>query len=107
MISMDKKYRTKDGRQVRLYAVDGVGPYCVHGAVKICETWYAREWTDKGIGNCSDFNLIEVVMIPEYWVVFNENGVNCYVVGLDPSSVIRSSEFTIHHPAQEKPNGTQ
>ena len=33
MIDMKKKYRTKDGREVRIYATDGVGHYPVHGAV--------------------------------------------------------------------------
>jgi hypothetical protein len=32
MISMDKQYRTRDGREVRIYAVDGGGKYPIHGA---------------------------------------------------------------------------
>jgi hypothetical protein len=34
MISMDKKYRTRDGREVRIYATDGAECLSVHGAIK-------------------------------------------------------------------------
>ena len=31
-MSMDKKYRTRDGKEVRIYAVDGCGDYPIHGS---------------------------------------------------------------------------
>lgn len=34
MINKDKTYRTRDGREVRIYATDGVGNQCVHGAYR-------------------------------------------------------------------------
>ena len=34
MISKDKTYRTQDGREVRIYATDGFGNQCVHGAYR-------------------------------------------------------------------------
>lgn len=39
MIDINKKYRTKDGREVRIYATDGAEPYPVHGSVKTGGTW--------------------------------------------------------------------
>ena len=62
MISMDKKYRTRGGREVRIYAVDGGGVHCVHGAVKNPEGWAMCSWMQGGSempleGSC---DLIEV-----------------------------------------------
>lgn len=40
MIDMDKKYRTRDGRDVRLLCVDGPGTFPVVGITDGClETW--------------------------------------------------------------------
>ena len=33
MIDKSKTYRTRDGREVRIYATDGVGDQAIHGAV--------------------------------------------------------------------------
>jgi len=48
MISMDKKYRTKDGNDVRIYAVDGNQPYAVHGAWRRSDGWISETWTQTG-----------------------------------------------------------
>jgi len=45
MISMDKKYRTRDGRDVRLLCVDGGGFYPVIGLI---DSDMLR-WTDDGL----------------------------------------------------------
>jgi len=62
MISMDKKYRTRDGRLVRIYALDGGGLHPVHGSIKTSDGWRFCTWpSDGNIGydeNCGD--LIEV-----------------------------------------------
>jgi len=64
MIDPAKKYRTRDGREVRIYAVDGGGEYPVHGATKINGEWLANGWTACGGHDVevdeSDFDLIEV-----------------------------------------------
>ena len=65
MISMDKTYRTRDGREVRIYAVDGGGKQPIHGSVK------NEDGSWKPISCCSggtqwgeriknDYDLIEV-----------------------------------------------
>lgn len=62
MIDINKKYCTRDGREVRIYAVDGGGVHCVHGAVKNPEGWAMCSWMQRGSempleGSC---DLIEV-----------------------------------------------
>ena len=62
MIDINKKYRTRDGREVRIYAVDGDEPRPVHGAIKSPTGWVVSHWPQDGVQ--SDFegsnNLIEV-----------------------------------------------
>jgi hypothetical protein len=71
-ISMDKKYRTRDGREVRIYAVDGgYGKHPIHGAVNSDYGWIVQMWSD--IGACasgSPYDLIEVKprIQREYWM---------------------------------------
>jgi hypothetical protein len=68
MIELGKKYTTRDGREVRIYAVDGGGRFPVHGSVKnnSCTAWTPNEWTETGshLGDpefrISDLDLIVV-----------------------------------------------
>jgi hypothetical protein len=51
MIDMSKKYRTRAGREVRIYAVDAGGEYPIHGATLEMDTvakWEPEEWTPCG-----------------------------------------------------------
>lgn len=48
MIDKSKNYRTRDGREVRIYATDGVGDHAVHGAVKHSEGWDFYTWRSNG-----------------------------------------------------------
>ena len=65
MIDINKQYRTRDGREVRIYATDGHKPHCIHGAIKDCSEWYYQTWALDGkaffntIG-FGDSDLIEV-----------------------------------------------
>lgn len=63
-ISMNKEYQTRDGRAVRIYAVDGVGSYPVHAAMDCDGGWVQREWVLNGRrhsdGTESPTDLIEV-----------------------------------------------
>ena len=84
MIELGKQYQTRDGRDVRIYAVDGGGRFPVHGAVKLNDgTWRQEEWTPTGSYNGekdghslpNDLDLIEVKprIQREVWVnVYNE-----------------------------------
>lgn len=67
MISKDKTYRTRDGREVRIYATDGGCGGAIHGAVDVGSpsepSWIGMQWTEIGMvmglmGNRHD--LIEV-----------------------------------------------
>ena len=63
MIDPKKLYRTRDGREVRIYAVDGVGAAPIHGAIFTPEGWEGCSWMQNGrwmrAKECSK-DLIEV-----------------------------------------------
>jgi hypothetical protein len=64
-IELGKKYRTRDGREARIYAVGLNGDDMVHGAVKSSETdrWTISSWYNSGAWGCkreSELDLIEV-----------------------------------------------
>jgi hypothetical protein len=58
MIDKNKVYKTRDGREVRIYATDGGGPKKpIHGAVKDKDGWYMLAWSKNGIVSSIDKNL--------------------------------------------------
>ena len=48
MIDISKKYKTRDGRDVRIYAVDGGGDCPVQGAVYAAGEWLIMLWRTNG-----------------------------------------------------------
>ena len=48
MIDINKQYRTRDGREVRIYATDGDGDPSTHGAIKDYYRWSAAVWKNDG-----------------------------------------------------------
>ena len=48
MISKDKTYRTRDGREVRIYATDGGMWPIIHGAIKTTDGWLLTGWYSDG-----------------------------------------------------------
>lgn len=61
MISKDKTYRTRDGREVRIYATDGFGDAPIHGAFKRQDDWDCICWTEDGVCVFNpSWSLIEV-----------------------------------------------
>ena len=63
MIDPAKKYRTRDGREVRIYAVDGDNEFPVHGAFRTKYGWKIEAWSASGrwLNNGDDAcDLIEV-----------------------------------------------
>jgi hypothetical protein len=64
MIDASKKYKTRDGRDVRIYAVDGSGGFPVHGAyVDDSGEWWLATWKDSGSFRHGDehrYDLVEV-----------------------------------------------
>jgi hypothetical protein len=49
MIDINKKYTTRDGRMVRIYATDHGGTYPIVGAVKSSKGWDAQLWREGGV----------------------------------------------------------
>lgn len=81
-ISLDKKYKTADGRRVRIYATDSGGKYPVHGAIFYDDRWDITTWTTDGLMNTlnaqSTSNLVECKPWEDYQVddkviVWNNN----------------------------------
>ena len=61
MIDINKKYRTRDGREVRIYATDGWSASPVHGAIKVEGEWRSSCWSVRGIHHTDRaYDLVEV-----------------------------------------------
>ena len=65
MIDINKKYQTRDGREVRIYATDGGGPQPIHGAISGLNFWSTANWSKNGsytvvYGQEHDNDLIEI-----------------------------------------------
>ena len=65
MIDINKQYRTRNGREVRIYATDeGCGVASVHGAIKTKDgIWHVYSWSEDGLsifGRERDEDLIEI-----------------------------------------------
>lgn len=75
-IEMGKQYKTRDGREVRIYATDcGTGVQQVHGAVKRENGgWYPASWSISGVfrngSNPNPIDLVEVKprIVREAWL---------------------------------------
>ena len=48
MIDINKKYRTRDGREVRIYATDGSSRNPIHGSIKDEDGWIFQVWPKSG-----------------------------------------------------------
>jgi hypothetical protein len=64
MIDITKTYKTRDGREVRIYATDCGGGRPVHGAINYDGEWSMSNWTAEGVSfsdhQHSSDDLIEV-----------------------------------------------
>lgn len=65
MIDINKKYKTRDGREVRFYATDPHGRYSILGAINSDGQWgHAQSWSDEGRFNLDEgenpMDLVEV-----------------------------------------------
>jgi len=86
MIDINKKYTTRDGREVVIYAVYPEQEYGVHGAIKNDNGFYAYEaWNHAGtysvIGDTTARDLIEVQEPPkevEIWLNFYSSGAHYF-----------------------------
>ena len=102
-ISKDKQYKTRDGRDVRIYATDGRGVFPVHGAIKDGEGWTSVNWCEDGmhLGNNkrTEYDLIEFKprMKIDRWIVVEDDG-SCKMWGdKKPSAEAVSDAFAVKH----------
>lgn len=75
MIDIAKKYKTRDGRDVRIYAVDGDSEFPVHGAIQGPRDWWLIRWSADGrfsghTPNPSD--LVEIKPKITRWIVAHD-----------------------------------
>ena len=59
MIDPTKTYKTRDGREVRIYAVDAGGHRPIHGAIREGGDWVAYTWLYNGVAALDCNSLIE------------------------------------------------
>ena len=87
MIDIDKKYRTRGGNEVRIYAVDGDEPRPVHGAVKSQTGWIVSHWPQDGIQSSYEGSNDLVEVKPRIkrtmWVNLFPNATTTYLHRLD------------------------
>lgn len=99
MIEMGKKYKTRDGRDVRIYAVDVGSNKIVHGAIRDGDLWSIEIWTAQGKYRefsqlaCRD-DLIEVK--PERWHPIMAGSLGAYGM---PFVAFDSREKALAHTA--------
>ena len=100
MISLDKQYKTRDGREVRVFMVDGGGEWPILGAYKDQDAWYCNEWTSKGThnyaGTTNGYDLIEVVPEKEVWLVHNTKSGSVATYHAEPSAKLIPIESFVH-----------
>lgn len=65
-IEVGKLYRTRSGQKVRIYAIDGEGSYCIHGAVLLATGWDSSEWTMDGVSIYDSLEDIVTLDYPDY-----------------------------------------
>ena len=51
MIDINKKYTTRDGKEVNIYAIYELGYHNVHGAVLCGDVWVSTSWNKDGMYN--------------------------------------------------------
>lgn len=67
-IDKNKKYETKSGLPVRIYATDGEGIYSVHGAIMLEDGWTCWGWKKNGEDRNDDYSLVEKKKEKEVWI---------------------------------------
>ena len=97
MIDINKKYRTRNGREVRIYAVDGDEPRPVHGAIKSPTGWVVSHWPQDGIQSSYEGSNDLVEVKPRIqrtlWVNVFPNTITTYFHRLDADNYAGSSRL--------------
>ena len=65
----DRKFRTRDGREVVIYAVHDGQDYPIHGAIKYKDGFGPESFDDDGrycTAECNDFDLVEITQYDDF-----------------------------------------
>jgi hypothetical protein len=108
VISLDKQYTTIGGRPVRIYAIDGGGPYCVHGAIfeSPAAGWREQSWTKNGFicyNTEDEDNLKEVPKTHKLTIYVHMYSDRKYCVFLDKSNSDYSARRSVRDLVAVKP----
>lgn len=71
-----KTYKTRDGREARIYATDAGGDFPIHGAMKYGIAWVSQSWRVNGACDHS-INGHPFDLLPEpceFWINVYPNG---------------------------------
>jgi hypothetical protein len=104
MISLDKKYKTRDGQEVKIYSVDGNCYGYIHGAVMLeSGEWELRSWRKDGRFMASCQTMIDLVEVKERkiiegWANICDNG----TIGLLWDSKDSADAFRLAYGKQHK-----
>jgi hypothetical protein len=102
MINKDKQYKTRDGREVRIYATDGTGVFPVHGAIKHGDGWSSFTWANNGSSVSSATSKPRIKF--ERWYVVNRNG-DYSIWQNKPGAASAVNAFAIKHVIFEVEEG--
>jgi hypothetical protein len=109
-IDKDKQYKTREGREVRIYATDGVGTYPIHGAIKRSDGWVSATWGSTGYvvspGREMPDDIIEVKRRKkiERWVMVERHDA-CSMWINKPSDIETANAFAVKHIVFEVEEG--
>jgi len=98
-IEVGKKYKTRDGKKVRLYAVDCGGTYSVHGAITSGEVQCISCWKPCGkhnnYGDIDETGRNDLIEIKEDWeiavdILANEASILIFNKSINYFSIVQS-----------------
>ena len=105
MIDINKTYRTRDGREVRIYATDGGGRNPIHGSIKDEDGWIFQVWPKSGryINEDEDYriDLIEVRPRHKRTVWLNVYGNVCALISGE--GVVHGEYGIVEHVPDDEP----
>lgn len=80
-IAEGREIKTRDGKEVRIYAMDGGGNFPIHGAIRASksEPWALRTWTGEGRHQLTITSALDLVIKPRtieiaFWANVYEDG---------------------------------
>jgi len=101
VIDKNKQYRTRDGREVRIYATDGGGKDHIHGAVKNeCGSWVAEQWFSGGKYAFSGVHMKDLIEVRPR--IKREVWVNVYPAFLDSDMVHSTKRMADQEAASDR-----